>query len=500
MPSTPQSLEDLPSSSADGQCAETLLRPSDSAAQELAELDALEAEADARAARQGQRPDPVEFARRAGFNPDAWQADVLRSDVDMLLNIARQMGKSTTVAYKAAYRAVFWPKSLILLVSPSDRQSGELFAKVREVFASLPASAVPKFLEDNKRSLKLANGSRIVSLPDSEARVRGFSGVNLLVFDESGDVPDALYRACRPMLIASRGQLICAGTPKGKRGWFWESWANQALKFTRLVFAAADNPRISAESLAQERVALGAAYAQEYECEFLAGVFGRVYGAWDLARNGWEKPNRDAAGTPWACDCYLLGIDYGFNDDCAFSVLGWRDNDPTVYILSSYKLAGLTPSDAAEEAAKLGKEYSFVRIVGDTGGLGKGYAEEARKRFSLPIEAADKTNKRGYIDLLNGALAKGLLKVNVVLCGGLIEEWHNLPWDDKRQKEAEGFANHESDACLYAWRACSNYRDEAPNKPPAWGTKEYWEAEEEGLIEGLEARLDAQRRAEWWNG
>lgn len=153
---------------------------------------------------------------------------------------------------------------------------------------------------------------------------------------------------------------------------------------------------------------------------------------------------------------YLLGIDYGYNDETAFVVLGWRKHEPTVYVVLAEKHGEMTPGDAAEYAHALEQRFRFRAIVGDTGGLGKGYVEEARKRFGLPIEPAEKNNKRGYIDLLNGALKSGTLKV-LDGCEDLVREWTVLPWSPGRAKEAPGFPNHLADACLYGWRAAWAY-------------------------------------------
>ena len=96
--------------------------------------------------------DPVLFAREAlCFNPDPWQEQALRwSGKRLLLNCCRQSGKSTTAAILALHRAVFYPKSLVLLVSPSLRQSSELFRKVRDFLRVLPAEQQPDLIEDNK--------------------------------------------------------------------------------------------------------------------------------------------------------------------------------------------------------------------------------------------------------------------------------------------------------------------------------------------------------------
>ena len=68
--------------------------------------------------------DPATFAASLGIVPDPWQAAVLRSPAKRtLLLCSRQSGKSTTTAVLALHRAVYRANSLILLVSPSLRQS-----------------------------------------------------------------------------------------------------------------------------------------------------------------------------------------------------------------------------------------------------------------------------------------------------------------------------------------------------------------------------------------
>src|SRR5665213_4356310 len=108
--------------------------------------------------------DPVQFSLAAGITPDPWQAAVLRSiGLRILLNCCRQSGKSTTAATLAVHTALYEPGSLILLLSPTLRQSGELFKKCLAVYRSL-GKPVPAESE-TALTLTLDNGSRIVSLP-----------------------------------------------------------------------------------------------------------------------------------------------------------------------------------------------------------------------------------------------------------------------------------------------------------------------------------------------
>jgi len=167
-------------------------------------------------------PSAPEIARLAGIEPDPWQRAVLTSaSPRLLINCCRQSGKSTTVAVVAAHTVLAVPGALVLLVSPTLRQSGELFKKA---LAAYRAAGRPVAAEsETALTLTLANGSRIVSLPGAEGSVRGYSGPRLIAIDEASRVPDDLYLSLRPMLAVGAGRLVALSTPFGTRGWWYEA-------------------------------------------------------------------------------------------------------------------------------------------------------------------------------------------------------------------------------------------------------------------------------------
>lgn len=211
--------------------------------------------------------DPTRLLVAAGFDPDPWQATVMRSPANrLLLNCSRQSGKSTIAGAMAIHTAVYEPGSLVLLLSPTLRQSQELFRKCLSVYRALDRPVPPQ--AESALRLELENGSRIISLPGKEHSIRGYSGVRLLVIDEAARVPDELYLSVRPMLAVSQGRLIAMSTPFGNRGWWFEAWRG-AESWERVEVPAAQCPRISPAFLAEERRTLGEWwFSQEYECQF----------------------------------------------------------------------------------------------------------------------------------------------------------------------------------------------------------------------------------------
>ncbi len=210
--------------------------------------------------------DPALLMQEIGLVPDPWQKEFLRSNAQQqILLCTRQAGKSTVTAVMALHHALYNTSALVLLTSPSLRQSQELIRKVKD---ALKVHDTTSIAFESALRLEFINGSRILSLPGSEDTVRGFSGVTLLVVDESAWVPDSLYYSVRPMLAVSNGRLVCLSTPHGKQGFFFREWHN-GENWERIKITADECPRISEDFLREERRSMPInEYRQEYFCEF----------------------------------------------------------------------------------------------------------------------------------------------------------------------------------------------------------------------------------------
>src|SRR5262245_7870646 len=207
--------------------------------------------------------DPTLILKAQGIAADPWQRDLLFSqDRQVLLNCSRQSGKSTTISALAVHTALFKPKSLTLILAPTQRQSAELGRKIYDAYNALKRPLGT--LTENKGELELTNGSRIVCLPGKEGTVRSYSAVSLLIIDEAAKVADDLYRTVRPMLAISNGRLVLLSTPFGQRGFFFREW-NAPEDWKRVKITWRECPRITEAFITNERASSGDSWvAQEY--------------------------------------------------------------------------------------------------------------------------------------------------------------------------------------------------------------------------------------------
>jgi hypothetical protein len=177
---------------------------------------------------------------------------------------------------------------------------------------------------------------------------------------------------------------------------------------------------------------------------------------------------------------YLLACDFGVVDPTAFAVHAFSRHEPANWVVEAEQWPDLSPSEAAEKAIAWGKRYGgFERMIGDVGGLGKAYETEWRKRFHLPLEAAEKQNKLGFIKLLNGDMKAGKLRFVEAGTLELVEHVKTLPWEDETcQSEHPAAPNHLPDALLYGWRAARHYLATERKVAPAVGSTDWWKQQD----------------------
>lgn len=353
---------------------------------------------------------------------------------------------------------------------------------------------------DEDRRLTFPSGANItfgyLESENDKLRYQG-AEIQFLGVDEATQFPESRVRYLTSRLRRGANSTVpirarYSANPGGiGHDWVYRGFVEEGAPGAFVPALAADNPSLDLVEYMTTLDSLDPITKKQLKDGlWVRDGGGLVYGQFHESRNYVE-----ASEIP-RLQYYILALDFGVNDQNALTVLGWRDHDPCIYVPKSYRLTGLT-DDVADEVKKLDKVYGFVKIVGDVGGMGKLFQAEMARRRQIPIEAAEKTNKWGFISLLNSALARGTIKVNSDgSCADLVDEWLKLPKTEDGAKEAEGFNNHAADSCLYGWRACNAYNEQPKVQGPAKGSPEAIQLMADEL-ERLACRDEDEESKQW---
>ena len=146
---------------------------------------------------------------------DLWQRSALgklvvdRSPL-VVLETGRQLGKTTVLAVGSTLLAEVVAGTFVVVIAPSERQSKEVFIRVKAFRASL--RGVQHATKETESELRLTNGSRILVAPAVERTIRGLSDVSMLLLDECARIERDDVEGILPAL-GNEGQLVLASTP-----------------------------------------------------------------------------------------------------------------------------------------------------------------------------------------------------------------------------------------------------------------------------------------------
>ena len=136
---------------------------------------------------------------------------------------------TTALAIEALLDTVFEDEFVILLVSPSQRQSDRLMWYVNKAFSRLQkliGERIP-LLTHKRDCMVFEHGSELWSLPNNPATVMGFDADRVRI-DEAGIFPtregEQIYEATMGSLAAKGGGISLSGMPYGRGRFFFSQF------------------------------------------------------------------------------------------------------------------------------------------------------------------------------------------------------------------------------------------------------------------------------------
>jgi phage terminase large subunit len=363
-----------------------------------------------------------------------------------------------------------------------------------------------------EHSITLANGSVIyisgVDVDEDERKKLFGRKYKLVVLDEAAlygiDLRDLIYVVLRPSLVDMRGTCVLSGMASDiTHGLFYDITVGKEQGWSLHTWTAHDNPHVSKqwqeelEFIAKHQPALmgTARFRQAYLNEWVVDQEKLVY-KFNPKRNLFsELPYPHSKG--WT---FNLGVDTGWEDDNAFVLSAYHENEDSLYILKCYKknhmyFDHLDPNLSVRSKIKEymnDPEYPVSQVIID--GANKQGVETMNIRGDIPFTYADKQGKADHIEICNGDLLLGKIKIHTS-CTDLIDEMQRLVWktDGDRivipRKEHPNLPNHLCDAFLYGWFNGWHFLSHPAKKAALPGTPEYIKEQEDLHKQAIAERL-----------
>ena len=302
-----------------------------------------------------------------------------------------------------------------------------------------------------------------------------------------------------PALRDKRGELYLTGTPGPvKAGVFYEY--SQSKNWRSHHWTAFDNPYMHdppkldlEEVLREERVIRG---IDESDPSYIRETFGKWIEDSDALVYKFNRTRNIYTTLPTGGEwSYIVGVDIGYNDSDAIAVIGFNSHHKKVYLVDEHVKNKQNIGQLVEVIQYYKDQYNPIRMVMDAGALGKKIQEELRFRHGLHLEAAEKTRKVEFIELLNDDLRTERFKA---FENSLFQEDCMLvQWDKdskirnpEKPKISDTYHSDICDAVLYAWRECKHYLSEKPAKIPVEGTNDYMKELEKKEAEEMERKKE----------
>lgn len=410
----------------------------------------------------------------------------------------RRAGKSHASAVALIDAAWSKPNTVALYLALTRRSAKAImWHKLKELDRTHKLGLT---FSESELIVSLPNNSRIVlfgaDLENLADRLRGDAYVRVII-DEAQSYGSHLQMliddVLEPATLDHRGDIALIGTPgPSPCGTFYDA-TTTAPSWSRHSWSLIDNHHLphAADWLVQLKTNRGwtdenPTWLREYQAQWVQDESALVYRGFKRRRNMY----RELPMSSWQ---YIVGLDLGWHDQTAFSVIAYSKYQPNAHIIRSFGRSEMHISRTAEVLLSLQNEFAPAAIVADTGGLGKAICEELKMRYSLPIVAAEKTDKLTAIEALNGDFIDGRVLVHES-CSDLINQYETLTWDEKRLHENPGQRNDLIDSALYPLRYSRHYwhRPKAAELTPA----ELVAKQERDMLEKVLEQHDKEKQDE----
>ena len=296
---------------------------------------------------------------------------------------SRQLGISTLTAAYSLWMMLFHKDKNVLCIATKQETAKNMVTKVKFMYENLPSWLSIDYIENNKLTLRLNNGSQIKATSASSDAGRS-EAVSLLIIDEAAFIENiAEIWASAQQTLATGGGCIALSTPYGTGGWFHQTWVKAESKeneFLPIKLPWFVHPERDEEWRARQDELLGdpRIAAQECDCDFSTSGDIVFYSEWlDFIKETTIKEPLERRGVDqnlWIWEPadysreYMITADVARGDSKDFSACHVMDIETNVQV-AEYK-GQMPPKEFGYFLVGLASEYNNALLVVENANIG----------------------------------------------------------------------------------------------------------------------------------
>lgn len=420
----------------------------------------------------------------------------------------RRAGKSNGLARRFLQTMQKYPRCLCpYLALTRDSAKNIMWEMLKEHTEEEKIKAV--FTEHNL-TMTIENGARLQLFgADMKNFIRRLKGIKTpgAGIDEAQDYSSHLVTLVDDVLTPAiidypDGWLALTGTPGPVPfGYFYDVTDKAKYGFSVHFWSIYDNPYIQdANGFVQNLIEKkqwehnNPTLLREWQGQWVLDIDSLVY-KYDSKKNHY-----DSIDYSYDWD-FVVGVDLGFDDADAIAVIGWHKHRKIAYLVHEEIDYGQTITELADKIDVIVKRFNPMKVVVDTGGLGKKIVEEIRRRYSLPVVAAEKDRKLEKIEILNDAMR--MSKFFAHKDSMFAQDCNRVKWETdlinpEKPKISSNFHSDICDSVQYAFSEALHWLstpEQVKHKPM---TNEWFEAQAKEAEQMIIDQLESSKQDDLW--
>lgn len=413
---------------------------------------------------------------------------------------SRRSGKTVACAADLVHTALSNRDVVCLYITLSRNNAKKIIWKeIKQLNTKFGLKGIPNLTE---LSYTFPNGSVIyLSGAKDKNEIEKFRGLalKLVYIDEAQAfreyINELIDDILSPALMDYSGTLVLIGTPRPVPSGFFHDCSLSTSNWSRHNWNFFNNPFITRKSGLTHEQMLNRELIRRGVSTDDPSIQREWFGKWILDRsslliqynpdiNDYDDSSRDLnPNLTWS---YIMGIDLGFDDADAIAILGYNEQSPKTFLIDEKVVRQQGLTELVNQIQYFQDKYQISKMVIDQGGLGKKIAEEIRKRYAIPVQAADKTRKIENIAFLNDSLRTGRFlakKESKFAQDTYLVEIDRDKTTTDRLKVSDKYHSDIIDAVLYAFKESPAYAYQVQDEKPKIGSLEWAQEQETEMFE-----------------